>query len=607
MENENLFLISSNGLDHFSDNKRNSFKNSLINIISQKKENELCISVESVIFEKNFASYESKMDDVVYIPTGKVIHTWRTKFKIFNLAELILELQRFFYGIENVNINDFSITKTNNKLEIRVSKGLLLFSTNFFNFLKFENHLGENEYNDLDYFILHDFKSTPQKFSSVENVALNSEPMPYINLECDAIQPYSHPRTSKNIIMIPLKDKFRIVFHESERENSFYLNSTYLRNLGVNFLQPSGQKVYFEDGSPTIVKMKVSNALKKDFFYMTVSSQQNTYFPENNFSDFSIELPAEKKLDGRWGVTLVNSFLPPPKNFLQLETEIFKDISKRNYICLYVKGEIHVRQFPLKEYSKQVLAFFIAVEFKDLINVYVTEKENFRFSIKHTPQNDEVTALFASSFNTRIINKENLYLATPPTGAIDWVAKMKTVQQLLTEMKFTSDNLSSIIIPSSPVEDQFKSSCVFAFPLDVFYNQEVVFKEEIGASRQKLASLETFIAREEDRLLSYLNNLYHNDNLLFFPPYFFLYSDFVKESAMGDKAVNILRILPYKNNVGRPPGGIYTPSKDEFYTVNKSILKTLSFRIRTHSGGKYSFISENAHVMLTLKFEKMDF
>jgi len=88
------------------------------------------------------------------------------------------------------------------------------------------------------------------------------------------------------------------------------------------------------------------------------------------------------------------------------------------------------------------------------------------------------------------------------------------------------------------------------------------------------------------------------------PSILFLYTDFVEKSVVGGQYVNLLKILQFpKNNQMKTYGGLLTPTRTEFYSVNKNILKNLEFKLCTNSGKEYKYFSDE-NLTLTLLFRR---
>jgi hypothetical protein len=88
------------------------------------------------------------------------------------------------------------------------------------------------------------------------------------------------------------------------------------------------------------------------------------------------------------------------------------------------------------------------------------------------------------------------------------------------------------------------------------------------------------------------------------PSWMFVYTDIVTPTIMAGSFNNLLKLVPYKNNGGRPSGGFYNFPSLDFFPVNRTNLRTIEFLIKTQSGKEYKYYSEGI-VNMTLLFKKI--
>lgn len=143
--------------------------------------------------------------------------------------------------------------------------------------------------------------------------------------------------------------------------------------------------------------------------------------------------------------------------------------------------------------------------------------------------------------------------------------------------------------------------------MKVFYNiQDMtqVLLTQIDILRRTNSQSWEFIKKEELRLSEWYQRNKNEGGRELLPSLFFIYCDFVKEIPMGDRYVNVLKTIPYKNGEKSLPGGFYSFQTNEYYNISKQCLRTLDFLVKTQSGEPYQFFTSD-DIRLTLKFEKI--
>jgi len=597
MKPQNFFLISSDRPQDLPNNKRNSFKNILPTPISSV--GKIALTPEKVFFESNFSYYISEIDDIYYY-LYDTQNVWRTERKIFTLKDLTQDIQFFFNNLRGAKIEILH----GNKIALNLQKGLVLFSRKLFNFLKIQNtSMREHIVNGEVYFLLHDHQMGVVNCISYEGIHLNQTHPEFIEISCDEIENFFSPRNCKTIATIQIEEKQKSYFHEPPSKKIFLVNKPYLSEFNIKFLHPNGMQIFFDKGTPTIVKMSMKKFQAEDFFYVKVTNEKNDLFPNNSFTEFSMDLQSEKILEGEWGVSLVNSFLPRPRNFLLLDEKEYVSPATHNYILLYWGDTFIETFFPLIKFTKKDIAMFIAKTFEKELEIYMTEKENLRFFPRKGGGVTTACLMFYSITLAKTINdgfyKENLSLQNRKTHT-------RAREILQKAQKYDYSGLSHMEIPLARLEPEKIQDSLCYFPLEDFYNSKIFLPDTMDKERLLQIRNADFKRELEKKLLVYLSRMYMPQEQEFLPPFFFLYADFVKETSMGGKFANILKMLPYKTNYDEStPGGVYSPSEEEFYIVKQTRLKTLHFNLRTHSGHKYKFVNEDSLVMLTLKFQKL--
>lgn len=617
---ENIYLISSGCMEVYPENTRGSFINDLPKEISTQKNN-IFLALESIIFDRNFKTYQSEID----IPD--IIFNDEKKFYIkrnFFLSGIYEEIWSIFNKIaEQESYQEcLEMKMKNGKIGMNLKKGKVLFSRKLFDFLNFDitKAYSLQEVDGKQYVILRT-QFSPQNgvfFNSKSKVRINEEPFEFISIHCDEISP-SHINNGlgKIIARIPIsfyEHKKPTISKIFEEVNFHKINSSYLRSLKISLRQPNNENVYFEYGSPTILKCILRMSDTMDHFYITVSSGKNPMYPENEISSFRTELSKEHILNGEWEVSVTDLYIPPPKKFFKFDESHFIVPEGENYFCISKTGDqnpLVCQKFSFKTFTKKELCAWLRKEFSEYFQVYVDEEENIFLSTKSLDHEEFFDIqILLPKFLSEIINSHNRYVRiTPAMDLESFRRKFQEAEARMTISKLNYGNLEGINIQEN--FHQLKRNCdsVFLFPAFVFYNDYT--RGGFGFLTPDLERISNigrmdWVNQESKRLLEYIQ-VKENESLHeLLPSFLFIYSNFVKGTIFADKRVNFLKLIPYKNGSDKSPGGMFNFNSQDRYKVNTTNLRFLEFEIKTQSGGIYKYFEERGEVVLTLKIQKVN-
>lgn len=612
----NVFFISTGSSDFYTENTRAEFKNNLPQTINSNNK-PMLMSIENVFFDKTFKTYSNNSSVPDIIISNQTINRKFFLQNVTSIQDLAEKISNFiidFTVTAKIHKSPISVKVQDSRLSITFKYGVVLFSKTFYDFLKFDNAL--NVLTVLDIEMVTMFKNLDftefKTYNSVDNITLNTNSIDYVNLSCENIESYtSSSKNSKIVCKIPIQNfiPLQTVFHEPYQKHFFRLDCSHLQSVKFTFTQPNGEKLFFNDGSPNIIKTKMtSNA--SDFFYVSVSSESTQTYPDNTQSRFQVELTKEIALDGEWCVSLMDVYLPKPINIISFDRDLFTIPMEENYFCVsfYDSNDIICKIPPLSTFSKRELAIFLSREFNEYFTVYINQNESFVFTMKSEQDKRRKCHIFTSQKISNIINSSNILTFFPKHfDGERFREKFQSVNAKLIAKKLNENVLCGAIIRQSYEEFSINHREFMMFSAHDFYNIENinnVLYAFVDWRRFHKIREEWYVKNEERRLLSLFQSNINNMKTEILPSFLFIYCDFVKESMFADKYINILKLIPYKNGSNASPGGLFNSKSNDKYLVNKSRIKNLEFQILTHSGNNYPFFNKTENVMLTLKFEK---
>lgn len=616
------FFVISNGSSHiYEDNTRTEFKNNLPKpFVSQYGMN---LAIDTVIFDNTFSFYKSNKEVDIVCRLNENFFVLNLSY-VNTLSFLARKINRFFADITYYMKKEKIVGLAeiiNGKIRLQLNSGDVAISPELYDFLSFKDEVPIKNltYGEIShsYFSLRAKNDIESKiyFSSNE-IKLNDDDLEYINISCENILPYPRNSDMQSIICsIPLIKNLPTMFYSPTFRNFFPLNSTILSSIKIAFFQPSGRRVYFQHGSPNILKMALSTPLKtNDFFYVQASSAKNDSFPENNNSCFQIELPKEYDLKGRWQVGVTNVYIPKPTNIIKFDTTIYSLPDSQNYFMVCFTNPIIRKKyamFPLKEFSKRELVLFLCREFAEFFNITLDQNEDIYINLKREYQNSSYVQILTSVDILRILDSHRFHNQISASGTtVIWKERFKSDTPQFTQDRMSDNRMVGIKV--NKTFDELKEENLeenFYFEPRVFYDVsdlKDIDLTQINTRRILLLSENEYFKKEEIRLLQHIQNLQNVDvRQELIPSFFFIYADFVVETTMADNFINLLKMVPYRSGYNNLPGGLFDFARCEFFDVNKSSLKTLSFEVRTHSGKKYNYFPKNDNIIVTMKFQRV--
>jgi len=154
----------------------------------------------------------------------------------------------------------------------------------------------------------------------------------------------------------------------------------------MEFRQQNGERIFFEKGSPNLIKCKLKMSEdRQNFFYISVSSKPTENFPENTPSRFEVELPREYATPGEWAVCVTNAYIPPPRNFLSFDEEVVELSAGEAYFCVWPTKPDGVKKcakLDLLKFTKREFCIFLTVNFPEIFDIYLDRSENIFLLLK---------------------------------------------------------------------------------------------------------------------------------------------------------------------------------------------------------------------------------
>lgn len=610
---ETFYLISSASSDVY-ENTRASFTNNLPKTFSSNFQR-IRIAVEKVVFDNSFSTYESDSHtpDII-LGYNKQVH------KSFlglctSLQDLCEKLSACFSIFQKKSKQEREVCTAkvkNNKIFLDLHFGSVKFSRKLFIFLELEEYTRKVKINGASYYVLREeFEKDSFKSISSLPVRINERSVDFVDLVCESIEGYpSENQTNCEVLCsIPVNEFQVTTYHECSSLHFHNIESSYLRSLKIGFRQRNGEKVYFDQGPPNLVKFNLKMyPAKKDFFYITVSSKPTDNFPENTPARFQVELPKEYTLSGDWVTCITNAYIPPPRDFLKLKNEIYEIEERDAYCCVFPSSpnlKKKCAKLDLLVFTRRELCIFFQVNFPDFFEIHLNEEEDIYLTVKKINDDIPSVKIFTSYKLMSILNNHDfIEVEHPSKKNVDWYDGFSEVTAFIKTERLNYTNLVGGLLNKTFAELPQTS---LYFEMKVFYNiQDMtqVLLTQIDILRRTNSQSWEFIKKEELRLSEWYQRNKNEGGRELLPSLFFIYCDFVKEIPMGDRYVNVLKTIPYKNGEKSLPGGFYSFQTNEYYNISKQCLRTLDFLVKTQSGEPYQFFTSD-DIRLTLKFEKI--
>lgn len=270
-------------------------------------------------------------------------------------------------------------------------------------------------------------------------------------------------------------------------------------------------------------------------------------------------------------------------------------------------------KFPLLEFSKKELAIFLVRHFSEFFAVYLDQNEDIFLTMRKEFEGGGggQIQILTSKTILEIINSQNhLNKMNAASLTVIFKERLKTEFAQFNADRMKNDFLEGFIINKTftTIKESIPKSNFF-FSVRSFYNLTDITEIDITRiDTRRIISLteNEFLKKEEIRLIQEVQNqqdFKSTHELL--PSFFFIYCDFVTETVMADRFVNLLKMVPFRSGFNNLPGGLFDFPRCEFFDVNKQYLKNLKFEIRTHSGKEYLYFPSNEDIIITMKFQKV--
>lgn len=613
MSGESFLAVSTGCLHTFPENSRTKFTNVFAKPAKVNKpwKYSLFIDIEQVNFEFTPVYYENTVPDFkfdeIYGQTSFKIH------KCYSIECLLKSLRHpaFSGFLNSQNENGAKITILplyNIEIHSRFSK-----------FLNIDSQLtpkANSEYREI---------KANTYYTSSSPVLLNNINLNYVDLICNEIEPYFCDSEYKKIVArINVMSKKTQTIHMDTLIRRYYkIQNPSIEVLSFELRQPNGCRLLMEEGPPTIIKARLKEMNSNtDFFYLQVNSKKSLSFPTNNPSSFTVELPNEIELKGEWEVALTHAELPATERLFRDSLSHYP--VKEEYACYFMisidkktKNVLSMMQMSFLRGAILTQETFFKTFYEQLqgeFDVRVDENEVFKIFSKHL--NCEHYILFAPSDFEKFV-----FPSLDDTGLtrVDESDLMKlnnsSINSLIGDIqqKLTSWGLKRVtnylkVNNFTSGFHHFKSK--YFFTIDEYYQNETAKKNKQEKKHQENSENIQNSNQKSDEEEKTLIEIYEKNTGIKYPPkqiptWMFLYTDFVKPSLIADCYSNVIKLIPYKQGNDSGYGRFYTFTPLDFFRVNKDILKTLTFELRTHAGEKHDFRNMNQHTSVTLLFKKI--
>lgn len=620
---EESFLVVSTGCPHmFQNNSRTRFTNNLAKPAKSSIPwtRSLFIDIEQINFEYTPLYYENEEADIVFNDT-KDVTSIKLK-KCYSVESLIKQMTSVLSHI--LYIHKYSSDEKGVKIVLASYYHDVSIHEKLVNLLK----IGDNFKDQAGKYL--ELKKDVEYISN-EAIALNCEYPSYIDLICEEIEPYFCDSEFKKIVArIDVVDKCDQTIHIDTLIRRFFkIEASVLESITFELKQPDGRRLLMEDGAPTIIKARIKEMKSKsDFFYLQVNSKPTLTHPENTPGKFTVELPSELELKGEWHVALAYAELPPTRNFFKDKNKIL--LKNKNTTAPYAFNIIRVNTrtgglYPrnitftaggvlpftsllktIRDASQQNIEISVdedenlqifSVDKDEVMEYFITfspaELENF--VLENCKKNRALEKVNFEEFLNKYSADESAFKKISETHNVEWLPNFDACYRIQRK-------------PLNPV-----NSGKFSFTLDEYYFNEVreknLQKTFDDVSEEAKENTESKNLEEEKKLMQIYEKNYNvkrKRSAGEIPTWMFIYSDFVKPSLIADCYSNVLKLLPYKQNATKGGKIFYTFTPLDFFNVNKDLLRTLTFELRTHAGEIHDFRNEHDNTSLTLFFKKIE-
>jgi hypothetical protein len=612
MAEESFLAVSTGCLSMFADNSRTRFTN---NFAKPAKTNtpwkkSLFIDIEQINFEYTPLMYANDTADIIYHG-----HNGNERYSLepcYSLQCIINQLSKA------LSVILYIAKQSEDKKGVKITMGAyyedIYIHEKLARLLKIEKYF---QYTQKGYYTM----KKDVQYTSHEGIVFNSCKASYIDLICEEIEPYYCETEFKKIVArVDVSNKINQTIHMDTLLRRFYkINSSVLETVTFELRHSDGRKLLMQDGPPTIIKARIKEMkTNADFFYLQVHSKPTVAHPENTPSNFTVELPSEIDLKGEWEVALAYAELPPTNRFFFEENKVLvkKPTEKYTFYFVFInqKTKEPSNKFGITYPSTGIIPFSsilktMADQARENLRIFVDENERAYF---YTLKPDTIGYMFLS-------NKDLLNFISSNNPLKSELYPVSSHELYINHPVLLSDPMfKDAILPTedgrflcNEIRPLPSSLAVnrFYFTLDEYYSKEVEEKNKQKThqeiSQEALKNSKSKSPEEEKRLLTLYETQYNlKKSLKPIPTWMFVYSDFVKPSLIADCYTNVIKLLPYKQNFHEGEPIFYSFTALDFFAVNKDVLRTLSFELRTHAGEIHDFRNVSENTTLTLFFQK---
>lgn len=619
---ESFMVISSANWREF-DNTRTKFTNRLAQTAKAHSSsvNSLYLAIDQINFDFTpiyYTGLEGVPDiifdyNIQFVNSG--LHKIYIKEKETTLDELISSLHRssfqFYKKYEGYNSEDpASVT-------LDVGQGVLKVHERLWHFLNFPKIKRKED----EYYVV----NAGESFTSKEPIPMNVKTYNFIDVICNEVEPYYfNGGYTKSVARIDVRNEFGNTIHVDLPQKRYYkLNSSSISELTFEFRHGNGARLKLADGAPSIIKASMKEmSSHKDFFYVQMDSSPSEDYKNNHAAAFTVSLPSEYKLNGRWRVAVSHAEIPTFGELFDHSRKIYS--VDKNDELYFILNEVDVPtnsfyrnteiKYLKKAFKKEDIIEFIAEQFPQLL-IMVDEYENYLFYTK-SEEKSCTLGMSKDLYNILIRNASDSGLRTVEG---EQILENKDSYLYIGEdfLKMCGNRFKE---GYRMIEIVHKDSSglsrkgYFNFSLSEYYDNEEAYKtrnenkktetstpsknwEIKGKKNPKEEKLLLKIAKES-------HNLTYEEPEI--PTWLFMYADFVKPSITANSYSNVLKLIPYKQKQKEDNGLFYTFNPLDWFIVNQEFLSTLRIELRKQDGEIFNFRRPFDKTHITLIFERIE-
>lgn len=377
-----------------------------------------------------------------------------------------------------------------------------------------------------------------------------------VRIQCDQIaeQMFNSQLTKDLKIFCPsFESKEKYTIHQFDSEEYAPISNSVLDKLSIKILNENNENIDLDYGVSTFIKLKFKkmNSHPENFNVRLSPNERQS------FNSFTIELPQPYYLDCDWKVSLssinyANIFRPLPfeENYRTIWTASLKESLSKNLLSSHI--------MPNVMYSNSGLIN----ELNKILNNGANDKSSIEKLLK-----------------SGVIQNEQL-LGQFKTEEFEEYGEKKI------KVSLTVNPQSYILIPISICE-------LLGFDPTNDTSEDVVISPS-GYSVCFLNSIDNYPITITFSGFFDINRLR--------PQYLMVYTDIIEQAIVGNSFSKLIKIVP-----------VYHESTDsyktqefknqEFHSLENTLVRRISFEIRSHSGDLINFM-EGSKIFINLLFSK---